>query len=292
MFSAMLAAEEEHRVEAVLAFDRVVAVAGVPLEDVISGAHEGDVVAVVAENEVVAVAADERVGALAAEDGVVAGAAVERELHDACRQGRGRDPVVAAKALDDEAIVGALGTGDIHLGRKTEHGNAGAGAEDVDDVVTVGAVDTDSVGRAIACRTANRAGEADVHLRHVGATEVVDDDVVGATERVDGDLLEVVDVHDDVAKVAGQQHPLAIGRDGEVLGAVGAVEQHLVDAVLTFHRVRAVARIPLEDVVAGAEEGNVVALLAVDEIVAVAAEEQYRRRCCRGSCRCRRHRRP
>ena len=47
-----------------------------------------------------------------------------------------------------------------------------------------------------------------------------------------------------------------------------------VGAVLALDDVAAVARIPLEDVVAGAEEGGVVALLAVDEVVAVAAEQQ------------------
>ena len=43
---------------------------------------------------------------------------------------------------------------------------------------------------------------------------------------------------------------------------------------LAFDGVAAVARVPLEDVVAGAEERRVVALLAVDEVVAVAAEQQ------------------
>ena len=43
---------------------------------------------------------------------------------------------------------------------------------------------------------------------------------------------------------------------------------------LTFDDVAAVARVPLEDVVAGALEGRVVALLAVDEVVAVAADQQ------------------
>ena len=51
------------------------------------------------------------------------------------------------------------------------------------------------------------------------------------------------------------------------------LKQHRVGAVLTLDGVAAVARIPLEDVVAGAEEGHVVALLAVDEVVAVAAEQ-------------------
>ena len=47
-----------------------------------------------------------------------------------------------------------------------------------------------------------------------------------------------------------------------------------VGAVLALDGVAAVARVPLEDVVAGAQEGHVVALLAVDEVVAVAAEQQ------------------
>ena len=46
-----------------------------------------------------------------------------------------------------------------------------------------------------------------------------------------------------------------------------------VAAVPAFDHVAAVARVPLEDVVAGAEEGAVVALLAVDEVVAVAADQ-------------------
>ena len=101
-------AEEQHRVGAVLAFDRVVAVARIPLEHVVAGAHQGEVVAVVAEDEVVAVAAEERVGALAAEDRVVAGAAVDRQLDDAGRQRRGGDAVVAAEPVDDERVVRAF----------------------------------------------------------------------------------------------------------------------------------------------------------------------------------------
>src|SRR5215204_5057606 len=70
-----------------------------------AGTEEGDVVAVVAQDEVVAVTAEDRVGALAAEDDVVTSAAVERQLYDADRQGRGGDAVVAAVALDDERVV-------------------------------------------------------------------------------------------------------------------------------------------------------------------------------------------
>ena len=65
----------------------------------------------------------------------------------------------------------------------------------------------------------------------------------------------------------------AVGRHLEALVDVRAVEHHRVRAVLALDDVAAVARIPLEDVVAGAEERGVVALLAVDEVVAVAAEQ-------------------
>ena len=69
-------------------------------------------------------------------------------------------------------------------------------------------------------------------------------------------------------------HPAAIGRDFEGLGPAAAVEQHRVGAVPALDYVAAIARIPLEYVVAGAETGDIVALLAVDEVVIGAAEEQ------------------
>ena len=90
MFSEAFEPKNSSSVGAVLALDRVVAVARVPLEHVVAGAEERDVVAVVAEHEVVAVAAEDRVGALAAEDGVIPGAAVERQLDDAGRHASSR----------------------------------------------------------------------------------------------------------------------------------------------------------------------------------------------------------
>src|SRR5262249_53457137 len=53
-----------------------------------------------------------------------------------------------------------------------------------------------------------------------------------------------------------------------------AVEEHGVGAVPALDNVVTVARVPLEDVVAGAQGGHVVALVAVDEVVAVAAEQR------------------
>ena len=78
-------AEEQHGVGAVLAFDGVVAVAGIPLKHVVAGAEPREVVTVVAEDKIVTVAAEQGVVALAAEDGVVAGSAVDRQF---CGSGR------------------------------------------------------------------------------------------------------------------------------------------------------------------------------------------------------------
>ena len=57
----MFAPKNSMRVRAVLAFDGVVAVAGVPLEDVVAGTQQREIVAAVAEDEIVAVAAEEYV---------------------------------------------------------------------------------------------------------------------------------------------------------------------------------------------------------------------------------------
>ena len=66
--------------------------------------------------------------------------------------------------------------------------------------------------------SADRAGEIDVDLGRLRAGEVVDGDGVGAAQRVEVDRLDVVEVHDDVADVAGEPHAPAVGRDLEVLG--------------------------------------------------------------------------
>ena len=131
---------------------------------------------------------------------------------------------------------------------------------------------TTSAG-TVASRPADRAGEADVQLGDVGARKVVHRQRVGAAERIEVDGLDVVEIHDDVAQVAGEPHPLAVGGGLEDLVAGAAVEQHGVGAVLALDDVAAVTGIPLEGVVAGSQERPVVALLAVDEIVAVTAQQ-------------------
>ena len=134
-------------------------------------------------------------------------------------------------------------------------------AVDVDVVVAAGAVDGDRVGLAIAAAARCAARSMSTWV-DVGAGQVVDDDVVGPAEGVELDLLDAVEVHGDVADVAEEADARAVGGDVDVLADVGAVEQHLVGAVLALDGVAAVARVPLEDVVAGAQEGDVVALVA------------------------------
>ena len=118
------------------------------------------------------------------------------------------------------------------------------------------------------------ARQVDRDLGDAGAGEVADGDVVGAAERGEVDVLDAVEIHGDVADVAGELHPPVVGRDADVLVDVGAVEQQRVGAVLTFDRVAAVARIPDEGVVAGAADQQVVAAAAGDDVIAVAAEQR------------------
>ena len=255
-------AVEQHRVEAGLALERVVVVARVPDERVVAGAHEGGVVAVAAVEQVVALAAEEQ---------VLAEAAVHRELDAVGFQRRGVHDVVAAQRVEGQPVVGLLLEEDVDRGLEAEDVDPAGVAGGTEHVVAVGAVDGDRVGRAVAA--AVRPAQVEAGLRHVGAAEVADDDVVGAAERAEVDALDVVEVHRHVGDVAEEQDAPAVGDDVDVLGDVGAEEQHRVGAVLALERVVAVARVPLEHVVAGAHEGQVVAVVAEDEVVAVAAEE-------------------
>ena len=74
----------------------------------------------------------------------------------------------------------------------------------------------------------------------------------------------------------------------EDLGAVAAVEQHRVVAVLAFDHVAAVAGIPLERVVAGAQERRRRCPAGRRRSRCRRHRSTGRRRCCRAGCRCRR----
>ena len=69
-------------------------------------------------------------------------------------------PSLPPRALTTSESLAPFGVGDVHEGRQPEHGDRGARAEDVDDVVAVGAVDDDGVGRARRrpCRRSRRPG--------------------------------------------------------------------------------------------------------------------------------------
>ena len=88
------------------------------------------------------------------------------------------------------------------------------------------------------------------------------------------DPLDVVEVHGDGGDIAGKAHAAAIGRDVDIFGGVGAVEDQRVGAGLTFDGVVAVAGIPDVGIVVGAKQSEVVAASAGDGIVAIAAEQR------------------
>ena len=206
----------------------------------------------------------DEVVALAAGDRVVAGTAIDGQRHGAGNHCRRVDHVVAGAAVDGQLVGGILMADD----------DAGGGAEDPDAaielaavegkqpdrVVAGGAVDRHRVGLTVPDAAAERACKVDQHSDSldVGAGEIVDHDVVGPAEGVDVDPLDAVEVHDDVADVAGESHPPAVGRDVDVLVDVGAVEHECVVAGLALDRVAAVARVPDERVVARTEERHVV----------------------------------
>ncbi len=96
----------------------------------------------------------------------------------------------------------------------------------------------DVVGRVVAGRAAERAGEVDVELLDVGSGQVVDGDDVGAAESVEVDPLDAVGVHGDVRDVAVEPEPVSVRRQVDLLGDVGAVEEHRVGAVLPLDRCR------------------------------------------------------
>lgn len=86
-------------------------------------------------------------------------------------------------------------------------------------------------------------------------------------------MLDTAEVHRHVADIAKQAGAAAIGRDIDLLANVGTVEQQRIGAVLAFDDVAAIARIPLKRIVSGAKECDVTALIAVNEIVSVAADQ-------------------
>ena len=200
-------AVEHEGVGACLAIDRVAAVARVPDERVVARPEQGRVAALATNDEVVA---------LTAGDLVIAGAGVDREVDLAGFERGGIDGVVAARAVDRERVEGALGPGERHLRRQSVDYDARAAGGDSDGVVAVRAVDDHVVRRPVTLAASRRARQIERDLLDVGAGEIVDRDGVGVrgvAQGVDLDVLDTVEVHGDGADVAGEPHPLTIGRN-------------------------------------------------------------------------------
>ena len=210
-------AVEDHPVRAVLAFDDVARVAGIPGEAVVARAEGRDVVALISVGVVVPRAPDQLIDARSAEQHVVPRPAVEGELDRRGGQIRCRDRVVTAEAVDDERVGGSLRVGD-----PCERGQAGRGrttvlARDRHSLAGGTAVERDHVRRPITGAATERRRQIDVEVDDVRCGEVVHDRVVRTAEGPQVDVLGAVDVHHDIAGAAEEAQPLAVSRGVEVL---------------------------------------------------------------------------
>jgi hypothetical protein len=226
-----------------------------------------------ADEDVVARGAAQRLAAGAPDEDVVAVATVGREEDRGRGEAARQDDVVAGPCEHGQPVAVRLGMLDPHERGEPEHGGRSVLALDDDHVVAVRAVDRDRVGRAVAGATADRRGEVGDDLGQIRAAHVRDHDVVGSAEGLEEDLLGVVEVHRDARDVAEEADPLAVRRDVDVLGRARPVEEQRVEPVLALDDVAPVTRIPAEDIVGSTEESDVVALVAVDEVVLRATQQ-------------------
>ena len=224
--------------------------------------EQRDVAPLVSVDGVVSVAADEDVGALAAGDRVVAVAAVDGELLEHGRWECGRvDGVVPAERVDGQRVVGGLRIRDVHGLRETGDARRTVRSGDGDLIVAVGAVDGHLIRLAVV------RAEVEVQRVECGPGHVADGDRVGAAECVEVDPLDSIGVHRDVRDVADELEPVAGRRQRDVLGHVGAVEDHRVAATPALDGVAAFTGVPDERVVAASEVDRVVSATRVDRVV-------------------------
>ncbi len=174
-----------HGVHAGLTFDRVVVVAGIPLEEVIARAQLGKVVAIVAVDIVVAGAAYQSIGAETAEE-------LQRQL--AGGELAGINDVVAG-STEDVQDVRLVGMNNAHLGRQPADDDLGSDGSDLDLVVQTGAIDVDLVKFLIGRRAAGRACEVDDNRGHIRAGEIGDRDRILAAERPEFDALDIIEIY-------------------------------------------------------------------------------------------------
>ena len=101
-------------------------------------------------------------------------------------------------------------------------------------------------------------------------------DRVGAAEACEVDALDAVEVHGDGADVAGEPHAVAVGGDVDLSPTLEPLKSSRSSPPWPSTMSLVVAGIPLEAVVAAAEQRHVGAVVAVDDVVAAAAEERLR----------------
>ena len=231
--------------------------------------------AAAADQDVIAEAAEDDVVAAAADQDVVAVTAVQRQLRAIGADARGLDHVRAAETIDHHPVVGEFEVLDHDpAGEAVDHQRAVLVDRQQDDVVAVGPVDGDHVGSSVARGAADRGGEIDVDLDTSVPVRSLTTMLSVPPSALKSMLSTSFRSMVMLARSREEDRTRRRSpRPSMISLPVRAVEQHRVGAVLAFDDVAAVARIPLEGVVAGAEEGDVVALLAVDEVVAVAAEQ-------------------
>src|SRR4029077_19295528 len=130
--------------------------------------------------------------------------------HDPGPQPRAVDDVIAAEAVDDDMVAG-LEAGDCDVFSQPGHRNHAVVLGDVDDVVAVGRIDDDGVGRAVTDAAAWRRFQIDRHVLDVGRGEVVDGDGIRTAPGGEVDGLDIVEVHRDAGDVAGEYRAAVVG---------------------------------------------------------------------------------
>ena len=176
--------------------------------------------------------------------------------------------VVAAEPVDGQPIVGSLRLVDVHLLGEPGDLDGSSRSRSLDDVRSRGAVDDDDVGGDVPDPA---DAEPDVDEGDAAPGQVVEGRRVGAAERIDVQRLRGEEVESAVDPDMAGRRPRG---DAERVGAAGAVHGDRVEPRAGSDLVGAVAGVPREGVVAGAQEHLVGPCVPIDDVVARAAVQR------------------
>ena len=224
-------------------------VALVAVDEVVAVATKQRVGAIAAENRIVAGATvdretDQRCKVTGGGNRVVAAAAIDdevlsRDIDIECRRVGAADIHGSAVCRDDEH-VGAVGAVDLRVSVPPLPRSDDVGRLRIEDrglrprppITTEPAVAlTENVSFPAPpfmtrCRSRRRrycrraSGQVDRHIAGIGAAEIVDGNRVGAAKGLECDGLDAVEVHGDVADIAGKANPPTVGGDVDPLVAL------------------------------------------------------------------------